>query len=878
MTAPGYVEAVRAGFLILVPNTELCAALVDAVDRSYLASGLEVWPTPQIRDFGGWLKERYVRRQLIDASLPRCLTDIEERELWRAVVLESAGREFLEPAGAARAARRARRGLLEYGIPPPEIAQAATEESDALLHWSGRFDARCRELGCVSTDRLPAYFAAHPGVDLETAALAWLESPIWRPVVRRWLVAQGARMLHAPSVAGGGATHLVQADSPDEELAWVADWAARQLTLAPDFRAWICVPDLTQRRDELIDTFDAALAPQRFSLDTVDVPAPYAVAGGTPLSGHAPVRAALAVLTACSGRVPFETFSALLRLPDLHATRGEAAAAALLDVELRQRGPSEASLGDWLALGEHLARDRLRAEVAALLRLRTAFRISGEPSTDLPFSRWALVWIEALTAGPWQQRARWSSAEYQAAERFRELVGALATADPLFGVQSYAAATRLLARAAHDTAFQAQTGVAPVWVSGQLMDPWLTYDGIWVAACGGERWPPPVDPLPLIPVRLQRKYGVVSAGVDSQLALATDLQARWRARAGTQVFSWATLPDGRGARRSPLLPAASLLETAPPLRPLWQMQAAQAPLLETREDIDAPAFTPAERTHGVSTLRAQSLCAFRGFADTRLGVRMLDRPAPGFNARERGELLHHALEQVWRELETSARLLAIEPAVRQELIVRCAAAAIAVQVQRRDPGGRWRTRELERLTALLGKWLDTERVREAFVVERLEQGAQTARHGGLEFSVRIDRLDTLVGGGRVLIDYKSGMTAADWRGERPVNPQLPMYALLQPQDLVAVAYGRVNAGDCGFVYEAERDALFKPRGRRTDLEGRPDFAALLGDWARRLDTIARQFAAGHAAVAPTAHACETCHLHALCRVPADLDDAAAPDV
>ena len=48
--------------------------------------------------------------------------------------------------------------------------------------------------------------------------------------------------------------------------------------------------------------------------------------------------------------------------------------------------------------------------------------------------------------------------------------------------------------------------------------------------------------------------------------------------------------------------------------------------------------------------------------------------------------------------------------------------------------------------------------REPFEVERLEQGASES-HGiaGLEFSVRIDRIDRLADGARVLIDYKSGL-------------------------------------------------------------------------------------------------------------------------
>src|SRR5258708_28269670 len=81
------------------------------------------------------------------------------------------------------------------------------------------------------------------------------------------------------------------------------------------------------------------------------------------------------------------------------------------------------------------------------------------------------------------------------------------------------------------------------------------------------------------------------------------------------------------------------------------------PDLERLTDEFAPAFGTGERTRGVATLRAQSRCAFRGFAETRLRFQRLERPVPGFNDRERGELIHHALEHVWSVLRDSSSLL-----------------------------------------------------------------------------------------------------------------------------------------------------------------------------------------------------------------------------
>jgi ATP-dependent helicase/nuclease subunit B len=875
--APGLIEAADAGLTILAPNTELAAALFDAIERVQRGSGRDLWPTPRVRDFGSWLKEQHVRQQFVDSSTPRCLSDVEERELWRSVVLESeSGPQFLEPSGAARAARRARRAMYEYGIPLGAVVAYDTEESLALLDWNERFAERCRALRCISAGQL---LSAADRVRAPTGQLAepiaWIDSPHWRPVARRWLQSNAGVPLRAAAAERPGASRWLKAGSAAAELAAIAEWAQVNLRADPGFRAWICVPDLTARRAELVDAFDAVLAPQRFSLFDAQEGAPYAVAGGTPLADYAPVRAALNLLSASAGAVSFEQFSALLRAPELQAAAAEASAAARLDVALRPRAPSENELAEWLVLAESVARAQSLPPAAALQRLQSASRALEEHRGNQPLSRWVSLWITAFEAGPWALRHRWSSTEYQAAERFRELLAALATGDPLFGSHSRRSAERILRQAARDTAFQTQTGIPPIGVSGQLMDPWLAYEGLWITGCNEERWPPPVDPIPLLPVPLQREYGVIAAAVHSQLQFAEQLQQRWLTRATACVFSCADPGDGRHSAPSPLLreiaPSTLQPQDMPEPQPHWLAQWRSAPALEQLTDEVAPAFGADERTRGVSTLKAQSRCAFRGFAETRLMTGPLERPVPGFNDRERGELLHDALEHIWSEVRDSTRLSALAPPQRAHLLSESALRAIAKLRQRRDPGVRWRDRERIRLQGLLSKWLEVEEQREPFAVEHLEQGAQIAHHAGLQFGVRIDRVDRLTDGARVLIDYKSGLAGPDWRGERPDNPQLPIYALLLPQALVAVAYGKINAAECGFVAEAERGGIFKRGGQRTKMEGMASLAALMSVWSQRIEKLAAEFAAGRAAVDPTPRACQSCHLHGLCRVPSALD-------
>lgn len=862
--SPALLAAVAAGRTVLAPNTELANALFDAVQRVHRDAGDEVWPTPRVHDYSSWLREQHVQRQLSEAVAPRLLSEVEERELWRMVIdTAQTGRDFLDPAGAARSARRARRTLFEYAIPIEALDAAHSEECAAFLEWNRAFERRCSALGCVSADSLLGG-AGPPGAPID-----WIESPQWRPAARRWLEQHG-RVL-PPQRQVQAKSSVVKAPSPAAELAAIADWARGKLA-EDGFRAWICVPDLNRRRAEVVDAFDAALAPHRFALRGGLKEAPYAVAGGTPLADYAPVRAALELLAASVGIVSFVQFSALLRAPELQDSDSDAGSAARLDVALRRRASSDADFAGWLDLADRVAAASQMAPVAAVQRLRAAHQSLSQLQGARLFSEWVAVWVGALQNGPWAFSRRWSSIEYQAAEAFRELLAGLGLGDAVFGRHSRDSAQRILARAARETAFQVQTGVPAIWVSGQLLDPWLDYAGLWVSGCNDEQWPQPVAPVALLPVGVQRQYGVVPAGAQSQLALAIDLQSRWQTRANQCVFSLSDSGEGSSSMPSPLLPRTVPVDLTATPQPHWRKMQERAPELESLWDEQAPPHAGNERTRGVATLRAQSRCAFRGFAETRLDAQPLEQPVPGFNERERGELVHHALQHVWTALGDSNALHTVRADAEQRLIDEAAARAIESVCQRRDPGRRWRLREAVRLRNLLGKWLQLERARAPFIIEALEGRDQIARFGGLDFRVRIDRVDRLLDGGRVLIDYKTGAADPDWRGERPDNPQLPVYALLSPQALVAVAYAKVNAAECGFVAESERGEIF-PRTRRSELEGMATFAELIRVWSRRIERLAGEFAAGRAEVAPTIKACQSCKLQGLCRVPAALDEA-----
>ena len=125
--------------------------------------------------------------------------------MWRAVVEDSElGRDLVDPAAGARAARRARRTMQEYGIPRRALESEPSAETQAFWQWNQDFERRCRELHCVSADTLLADTAP------PAANIAWIESAAWRPMARHWLKRLGFAVVAGSRTDPGRGRQLLQ--------------------------------------------------------------------------------------------------------------------------------------------------------------------------------------------------------------------------------------------------------------------------------------------------------------------------------------------------------------------------------------------------------------------------------------------------------------------------------------------------------------------------------------------------------------------------------------------------------------------------------------------------------------------------------------------
>jgi hypothetical protein len=283
---------------------------------------------------------------------------------------------------------------------------------------------------------------------------------------------------------------------------------------------------------------------------------------------------------------------------------------------------------------------------------------------------------------------------------------------------------------------------------------------------------------------------------------------------------------------------------------------------------------------GTRSLELQNLCAFRSYSELRLGSSELGVPEPGVAPDVRGQLLHAALQVLWHRLRDS-ETLARQTDPTLELLIEQSVTQAADTVLGPATGGDRPplfARECRRTIRLIKTLCALERTRDPFRVQDTEF-EKTVTLSGAQMRVRIDRLDALEGGGRAILDYKSGRRkTADWYGDRPSHPQLLAYLAAIGEDVVAMATINVTAREVRFDGIASSAQLL-PKVKGVEPPG-GDFSGdaweiRRREWLACVERLASSFLAGRADVDPKMGACDYCHAVSVCRISDRGIDAAA---
>lgn len=855
-------------------------ALQAAFAHAQIGLGAEVWETPQIVAFPTFVAmlDSSAQTRAADRQAELMLSDAESRVLWRICINESrAGEPLLRATDAAQLAAEAWNLCHEYRLALP-LDDRAFADVGRFNAWATAYQHQLDRLAARDTALAERQILARVRdgeIELPGAlVLAGFED--FTPRLADWLAALqdcGVDLwrLRDERPAQTIPRCVAVADG-ERELRAAAQWALVQTLDDPQRRVAVVVADLQSRRAAVQRIFDEVLCPQFDVPDAHSSPRPYNLTLGMALADCGFVQTALRLLQLASGGLDAAALSALLCAGDWGDGEDERLERSALDARLRRDGWLQLDLNGLLPLASSPLQARWRM-LAALL-----------PTRRQTPAEWNEAFTNFLDAAGWPGVRAIDSEEFQALARWREVLVEFSRLERVLGRIPLSAAVSALRELAERTLFQPQSGHARVQVMGQLEAQGLSFDALWVTGIDDERFPAASRPHPFIPQPLQRARGLPHASAERELAYAQTQLDGWRRRSGNLVLSYASAEAGSERAPSPLLaPWLAHIERldVEGLPQSWQ-QSADRSDLEAIDDAHAPGpRTGSVLSGGTRVLGDQARCPFRGYALHRLAIRALETPAHGLQAYDRGNLVHDVLERLWSEWREQRALQVLsDDQLQTQVGVAVDDALQALQhkaPQRLQPV--MRELEAQRLRELVVAWLAVERERAPFQVLKLEahrpgeaQADETVREfEGLRLRLRPDRVDVDERGQRIVLDYKTGARKPPpWTGGRPEDPQLLMYALIEPQ-VSAVAFARLSVGDIGLQGIAADDGYGPGIAAYSDDKATRDAAnwsALQGRWRGELATLATEVRDGWAAVLPKhpRQSCRDCGLHAVCRI------------
>lgn len=862
---------------VLTPNHRLALALQREFGDFQAAQGKALWESADILPWSGFLERAWHEALYADtAPLPLPLSSAQAHAVWENLLRNSTtGGALLAVADAARLAHEAWQLSTVWRLAPRMDRAALNDDSRAFQEWAPRYERTLQRNGQMDAvqlaDRLPQLIADGVIRPPQTLLLYGFDGFTQQQMeFLEALQTKGCPVLLAGPPACAGHVQRLPCADPAQEIEAAAAWARSRLE-AGSSRIGIVVPDLAARRSAIVRIFSATMAPDYALPGTVPGVLPFNLSLGEALTAYPLVDGALLLLELAGRDMEFESASRLLRSPFIAGGEAERDSRAMLDAELRRRAEPVITLERLQGMVAEYGGDC--PQLARHLTALAGFRRSRLTEKHPP-STWAKAFSEALTGAGFPGERSLDSNEYQTLKKWHDVVAAFAALDRVVPRMPYAEALSRLRRIAADTLFQPESPEVPIQILGVLEAGGLNFDCLWVMGLSDNNWPPAPRPNPFLPLALQRAAGVPHSTAAGVLDAARRTTARWCEAAAEVVLSHPLQEDDRELRPSPLIAQIAEVDAAISVYPEFRDAIYATRGDERISDDTAPALAGGTVTGaGTALIKDQAACPFRAYAKHRLHSTAPETPHAGLDAAERGTLVHRVLAQAWAKLHSSDALAAISDADLDALLAVAADAAME-RIKRERPttlSGRFADIEKRRLIGLARAWLEQDRRRGAFNVIAVEDKRGMAI-GGLTLNARLDRVDETADGRRIIIDYKTGKASPSaMLGERPDEPQLPLYLLTAETGAAAVTFAQVRAGDMKYAGLA-RDADLLP-GIKAWAESRynklhPEWSELLAAWQANLERIARQFAAGVAPVMPKQHpaTCRLCEQQAFCRI------------
>ncbi len=862
-------QFIEKGYCIVASTQGLARHMQNIYAAQQIEAGMQSWPSVNIVSWNVWCKQLWLDLLSSHRDLPILLNQHQSLALWQEQIQNSRYAKVIFQAQAtARQAHAAYKLYKHWQIDEQEKDIYLNEDAFAFKHWKESYELRLKSNDWVDEAGLANYLMEQiDHINTTTSQIAFYGFDQFVPqqlaLIKVFDNASGEVQIVEPFEQNE--QHVLQSfQDSQSEMQAAADYAIACLKKDPKIRIGIVVPNLRKLREQIIHEFEKKLSLENFLDFGFERASSFTISIGKPLSAYPAIATAFQLLSLLNYKIPANTISLLLRSPFIKGYEKESSNRSLFDATLRNTSELKFTISSIIRLHEQLEAEKQCPEF--INAIQEFIKLQKESKLEKTPGQWINTINDLLACFGWPGERHLSSDEYQTLETWQACYDTLSGLDSMIRKCSLQSTISILRRIANDTSFQPQTVDAPIQIIGLEGVSGMRFDELWMMGLHDQVWPEQSQPNPFIPIKLQREFGITNSSPESRLETAK-LLTRNIVRSAKNVVLSSPLKEGdRELRASPVLQEyRSDKEMIIQTNDDFYQSLIKDKNIETITDVNAPAIKSGETiSGGTSIFKDIAACPFRSVAKHCLHAEGLNRSDIGLSASERGNLVHRVMQLFWQSMKHSEHLRRISETVLHERIYEAIDKAIASQSKYFPETFSKRFTEIERqrLFKLMNTWLLIERDRESFTVKATEKGHHVI-FNGITLHMRIDRIDELADGRLVIIDYKTGkVTVNAWSGERPDDPQLPLYRVTSEGDIAALVFAKIRAGECAYVGVSEEEGLLP--GVKTHKE--ITWEEQREEWEGVLKNLARDFLAGKAIVDPKPYACQYCDLESFCRI------------
>ncbi len=835
---------------VITANNRL-SVFIKTVLLSHLTPQNKTISLPAISPYKAWLAQLADTLVFHHADMPIVLNETAQRWYWqKAILKEKAGEEVLNPSAAAASLSQAHRLQTEWQIDVHD--DEINPEYEAFAAWRSLYQQEIVPLAAWDTPRLAhemlvAINNRQLRVPNHVVLLGFYSLSAYQRSLLDGLVAQGTQVytltLHR-EVANS--VQVFQAKDNQQELQAALHWAKQSIQDYPKHKLALVIPSLQEDaaylRRVLNKTFAGTALDKRWHM-----------AVGRPLAEWGLVRSVMAWFSLLAdfqkGKVVLAKIGEALLNAEFAFDTYHADQLAVLDSDLREEDSVALSRTQFVERLKRIQPDLAQVFDDKCMAWHQTYRCAD----------WAQIYRDTLSAFGFPGTMSLSSVNYQLCRAFEQAIKNFALLDEMLPALNASEALQLFQQQLMQTSFQAQRAKDVVLdIVGLYETEGGQWDSVWVLGLTDKVLPQMPNPNPYLPVRSQRRCGVMHATPESEMQWANQLFNAILHSAQRVILSWPHQVGDEVLRHSSLLkPYLSQVQLLPEV----ERGVEESLALEViRDNKGLP--KQGQVKGGYGTLERQSKNPLWAYAILRLNLKQLPAyPDTELNSFLVGNLLHLVMERcyanaTYADLHDKAWVdtrLSEALAYAEEKVLSVVSSKVLKELC------------LQRAKEIALEFIAYDRdKRLPFEVAEVERSYDFSSHG-LDFRFKVDRVDRIDQDGLahyMFIDYKTGSLSREneykdrwFIRERLLDLQLPLYASVlkrAPVNQVAgIAFANLSRKTQGYVgiWQMATTADYK----EDKLLSESEWLSINQTWQQKLEGLFQEIAEGEASNRALSH-------------------------